>query len=365
MTEATALPDWVTHDTPCLTDSPYAFEARIFIQAALKLKTSPSNALLKLLAAYNIVHEKRRLEEHPDEEPVAAFQTALMANAKMMDVAGQADCKVSYPHVEAPADEPRDQKTAQHYGNLFSAFDRDAYFEEPVTLLRQRLERNGYDLSKFSQWSALDAGCGNGRYTVGMRKLGMKSVVGIDLSEINIADAKNRMENSDLDGIAYQQATSLDLPFEDNTFDFVFSNGVLHHTPDCAKGVSEIVRVLKRSGVGFLKLIGQPGGIHWDHCEILRAALHDVDYAFAREVFTTMNVPPTLRYLFLDHVFAPINYRYTKAEVADMLEQAGAVNLRWLERGADFDLTERTYQGEPYADIKYGMGEHRFYFEKS
>ena len=42
---------------------------------------------------------------------------------------------------------------------------------------------------------ALDAGCGNGRYTAALKTLGMKEVYGIDLSKNNIADAKKRAQD--------------------------------------------------------------------------------------------------------------------------------------------------------------------------
>src|SRR6185295_13242807 len=38
------------------------------------------------------------------------------------------------------------------------------------------------------------------------------------------------------------------LPFDDDSFDLVYSNGVLHHTPNTARAVAEIRRVLKPGG---------------------------------------------------------------------------------------------------------------------
>ncbi len=358
------LPEWAYEVAPCLKDSPYADAARTYVAAALALEKSPSNDLLKIITSFNIVHAKRHVEEQPDIDPTPYFSDSLIANAKLLEAGAKADCGIVYDTQKKDPVNSRDEKTAHHYGNLFSAFSKEDYLEEPLLLLRQRLERNGYLLEKLPEWRALDAGCGNGRYTVAMRNLGFKSVEGIDLSQINIDDAKRRLAEIDVDGVNYQQASALELPFADGEFDFVFSNGVLHHTPDCAKGVNEVLRVLKPGSCGFLKLVGRPGGLHWDHCEILRAALHDIEHSAAREVYVQLGVPANLCYLFLDHVFAPINILYTREEVRKMLEDAGAINIKWLERGADFDLTERTYQGEPYADVKYADGEHRFYFEK-
>ncbi len=38
------------------------------------------------------------------------------------------------------------------------------------------------------------------------------------------------------------------LPFKDNYFDFIYSWGVIHHTPNTQKAIDEIYRVLKPSG---------------------------------------------------------------------------------------------------------------------
>ena len=66
----------------------------------------------------------------------------------------------------------------------------------------------------------------------------------------------------------------------------------------------------------------------------------------------------------LDHVQVPINIRSTPEESAELLEKAGARNIRRLTRGTSFDRVELIYNNQPYADIKYGVGENLYYFEK-
>ena len=77
--------------------------------------------------------------------------------------------------------------------NFFSGFDESRYYEEPTKLLGQRLERNGFDLKWFKDKKVLDAGCGNGRYSYALKCFGDSEVVGVDLSEKNINDAKYRL----------------------------------------------------------------------------------------------------------------------------------------------------------------------------
>src|SRR5207244_1364571 len=157
--------------------------------------------------------------------------------------------------------------TGEHYGRLFQAFSSRSFWDEPVLLLRTRLERNGVDISRLEQKEVLDAGCGGGRYTAAWRILGAKRAVGIDASEIGIEDAIKRTSDANLEGVEFKQANALKVPFKDQSYDIVFSNGVLHHTENWQQGINELVRVLKRGGLGWLYLIEKPGGVVWDVIE--------------------------------------------------------------------------------------------------
>jgi len=54
--------------------------------------------------------------------------------------------------------------------------------------------------------------------------------------------------------IADVKADICDLPFEENTFDVVFSNHVLEHIEDDKKAMSELYRVLKPGGMGVFQI---------------------------------------------------------------------------------------------------------------
>jgi ubiquinone/menaquinone biosynthesis C-methylase UbiE len=70
---------------------------------------------------------------------------------------------------------------------------------------------------------------------------------GIDLTDRAIEHASRRFHLLGLES-NLQKADAEKLPFEDNSFDLVYSWGVLHHTPDIAKAINEIYRVLKPNG---------------------------------------------------------------------------------------------------------------------
>lgn len=254
--------------------------------------------------------------------------------------------------------------TGEHYGRLFRAFSQPSFWDEPAALLRARLKRNDVDLSKISEMEVLDAGCGGGRYTVAWRLLGAKRVVGVDISSIGIANARERVKEGGFDGVVFKKGSVLALPFTDDSFDVAFSNGVLHHTLDWKKGIAELVRVLKPGGLGWLYLIENPGGLFWAVIEILRELMKEEDREFARASLQLLGVSANRIFYMLDHVMVPINLRLTPAEIEQCLTECGATKIRRLKRGADFDRVEQIYQQEPYADIKYGVGENRYVFSK-
>jgi ubiquinone/menaquinone biosynthesis C-methylase UbiE len=254
--------------------------------------------------------------------------------------------------------------TGEHYGKLFENFSTSSYWDEPAHLLKLRLDRNGIDLNELPRKRVLDAGCGNGRYTAAWRLIGARQAVGVDISPLNIATARRRVEQLNINGVTFEQGNALELPFPDNSFDVVFSNGVLHHTVDWRAGVLECVRTLKPGGLGWLYLIENPGGLFWDVIEILRVITKGLDRDAARNAMQTLGTPANRIFYMLDHVMVPINVRLTPDEIIACLEQAGAKYIKRLTRGSDFDRIERIHRGEPFATLKYGVGENRFIFSK-
>jgi SAM-dependent methyltransferase len=90
----------------------------------------------------------------------------------------------------------------------------------------------------------LDAGCGGGRYARLVGRCGAK-VVGVDLSA---AVEKAAALCGDLPGVAIVQADLLDLPLAEGAFDFAFSIGVLHHSPDPRKAFAQVAARVKPGG---------------------------------------------------------------------------------------------------------------------
>jgi ubiquinone/menaquinone biosynthesis C-methylase UbiE len=71
---------------------------------------------------------------------------------------------------------------------------------------------------------------------------------GIDLTPASIERVKQRMEVRNLSYEQLVNGSACVMPFADNSFDIVFTHGVLHHIPDIHKAQTEIYRILKPKG---------------------------------------------------------------------------------------------------------------------
>ena len=108
------------------------------------------------------------------------------------------------------------------------------------------VKRDFYDLPGNSKTRLLDAGCGIGVFTRFYARLGFK-VTALDITDRAIQITKKSLELNNLTAEVLQGSVE-DLPFSDNSFDYVISNGVIHHTPKTKKAIHEFYRVLKPGG---------------------------------------------------------------------------------------------------------------------
>ncbi len=73
-------------------------------------------------------------------------------------------------------------------------------------------------------------------------------VVGIDLTPAMLKRAKKNLSKTDLKNVVFKEGSVENLPFPDEAFDVVTSNGALNLVPDKARAFGEIYRVLKPGG---------------------------------------------------------------------------------------------------------------------
>jgi ubiquinone/menaquinone biosynthesis C-methylase UbiE len=103
--------------------------------------------------------------------------------------------------------------------------------------------RTGFRPEDLAGKLVLDVGCGMGRFAEVATRWGAH-VVGIDLSLAPEAAAENLASRA----ATFLQADVFQLPFAAESFDVIYSIGVLHHTPDCEKAFKTLPRLLKPGG---------------------------------------------------------------------------------------------------------------------
>jgi SAM-dependent methyltransferase len=109
-------------------------------------------------------------------------------------------------------------------------------------------DRSAYQayLSPFR--TMLDAGCGLGRETLRMAKANRQGlVVGLELSEC-VDEAARHAKKQGVENAFYVQADLMVPPLKPGVFDFVFSEGVLHHTPDTHQAFKALTPLLGNGG---------------------------------------------------------------------------------------------------------------------
>jgi SAM-dependent methyltransferase len=116
----------------------------------------------------------------------------------------------------------------------------------------------------------LEIGCGLGTDGAQFAEAGA-DYTGVDLTEAAVDLARKRFELFDLQG-KFQIADAESLDFEDESFDLVYSHGVLHHTPETGKAIREIHRILRPGGRAVVMLYHRGSYNYRVNISVLRRA---------------------------------------------------------------------------------------------
>jgi SAM-dependent methyltransferase len=103
---------------------------------------------------------------------------------------------------------------------------------------------------------ALEYGCGMGSHSLFMAKNGASRVVGIDISDVAIARARDAAEAAGARQAEYHVMNAERLDFASNSFDLICGTAILHHL-ELDRAYSELARVLRPGGLAvFMEPLG-------------------------------------------------------------------------------------------------------------
>lgn len=194
---------------------------------------------------------------------------------------------------------------AQACGERFGA----AYEE-----IRYRFEPEIFEFADFASASGkrvLEIGVGMGNDFLHWVRAGAQAS-GVDLTERAVRITQQRLAAEGLTADV-RVADAESLPYDDATFDIVYSWGVLHHTPNTAKALNEAQRVLAPGGRLKVMLYHRRSWVAfaaWVRFGLLRA-----------RPFSTLTQA-------ISHIESPGTKAFVPAEVAPMLSELATVSIR-------------------------------------
>lgn len=108
--------------------------------------------------------------------------------------------------------------------------------------------------------TVLDLCCGTGDWTLALSKAvgSTGHVTGLDFSEGMLSVAKKKSKINQLDNTSFVQGNAMDLPFEDNSFDYITIGFGLRNVPDAQHVLREMKRVVKPGGLITILETSQP-----------------------------------------------------------------------------------------------------------
>jgi SAM-dependent methyltransferase len=259
-----------------------------------------------------------------------------------------------------------DVKTVTDFGAEWTRFDQTGMSD------RETAEQFDRYFSVFP-WESLppdaagfDIGCGSGRWAK-LAALRVGKLFCVDASEAALAVARQNL--SGYKNVEFFHTSVGDLPFEDESMDFGYSLGVLHHIPDTAEGIKSCVRKLKPDAPFLVYLYyafdNRPAWFRalWKISDVFRNIICSLPFAIKKIVtdlialfvylplgriaglleklgFNVESFPLsvyrvhsfyTMRTDALDRFGTCLEQRFTRAQIHEMMESAGLADIEFRD----------------------------------
>ncbi|HST20334.1 MAG TPA: class I SAM-dependent methyltransferase [Blastocatellia bacterium] len=210
------------------------------------------------------------------------------------------------------------------YGN---ESDRKLYFDE-ISVARYQLEPYIHSFADFQSANGktvLEIGVGAGADFQNWCEYAAHAT-GVDLTEkaISLTDERLKLNSVPPEKYRLLSTDAENLPFDDNSFDIVYSYGVLHHTPDTYRAFEEVFRVLK------------PGG------SIRAMIYHDPSWTglmlYVQHALMRGHLNMKMREVVFQHLESPGTKTYTVDEARQFLSKIGFSGIELSKRLGPGDL---------------------------
>ncbi len=259
-----------------------------------------------------------------------------------------------------------DVATVASFGDEWSRYDQSKLSEDELARIFESYFRIFPWDSLPSKAEGFDMGCGSGRWAkLVLPRVGLLHC--IDASGEALAVAKRNLAESC--NVRFVHATTDTVPLSESSQDFGYSLGVLHHIPNTQAAINACVKLLK-PGAPFLVYIyyrfdNRPRWFRfvWRISEVLRAGIsalparlkHFVTDFIALTIYWPLGrmdwlgeqLGLNMRHLPLygyrelsfytmrtdarDRFGTPLEQRFTREEIRDMMQRAGLINIMFAD----------------------------------
>jgi len=257
-----------------------------------------------------------------------------------------------------------DASTVEGFGDEWNRFQQEELSLEE----RQKVFD---DYFKVFPWNKLpqnaigaDIGCGSGRWAVLMAPK-VTSLHLIDASSEALAVAQKNLKL--FSNCNFHHASVDEIPLEDESLDFAYSLGVLHHVPDTTKAIQSVAKKIKPNGIFLIYLYyrfdNRPWWFQslWQISDIVRSIISrlplSLRYLSSQILAASVYFPLSRTALLLEKIYKPLpnfplyyyrnksfyilrtdaldrfgtrlEQRFTKVEVEAMLKEAGFIDIQF------------------------------------
>mgnify|MGYP000284373833 CR=1 FL=1 len=254
------------------------------------------------------------------------------------------------------------KSTGEIYGKLWSKFTPNQLSEKATRILAERLQKNGISTAIIAGKKAVDVGCGSGRFSLALKNLGASSVIGVDYGDCGLEIGRRTALEIGLHGVEFKKEDILNLSFPNETFDFTFSNGVIHHSESMENALKELFRITKPGGHIWLYIYAD-GGIFWYARKRMPLIMQSIPQDYTIRILDDLGMPSD-RFIFTDNWYVPIETHTSLEKSIQMLKKFCPQEIIRLEYGRDTDLDYHSIHGSEDDKIMYGDGELRFIIKK-
>ena len=220
--------------------------------------------------------------------------------------------------------------TGDLFHDLWKKFNNKVFLDS-INLIEKRIKINKFHNEQFKNKVVLDVGCGSGRWCVLAKQLGAKKVIGVDSSKKNV-----RYNNKKFKNIKFVYGDNTNLKIENNFSDITISQGVIHHTIDVFKSLSELIRVTKKNGKILLLVYGEHG-FRWSLIKRLRPICQLIGKkklikSMEKSKFTSNTIKN-----FVDDLFVPIQVQLDLNHLQEYLKTKKVKKIKIWSKNKTFD----------------------------